>query len=99
MWITNKNDLLNKCLIQYLLTRVSEGRGAESVSFDDELFGDFSEVGYHDWDVTLGDVVFCGEVMIFRNWGSPALQEEGNPNKANIFPLHDCANPSPPFSG
>ena len=36
---------------------VSEGRGAESVSFNKESFGDFSEVGHHVRDVTLKDVV------------------------------------------
>ena len=41
-------------------------RGAENVSFDNESFGYFSEVGYYVRDVTLGDVVvwrnlgFCG---------------------------------------
>ena len=39
---------------------VSGGRGAESFSLDDKSFGDFSQVGYHIRDVTLGDVVFCG---------------------------------------
>ena len=41
---------------------VSDGRGAKSVSFDDESFGDFTEAGYHVTvrDVTLGDLVFCG---------------------------------------
>ena len=38
---------------------VSGGRGTESVSFDDESFIDFTEVGRHVKDVTLGDVVFC----------------------------------------
>ena len=41
---------------------VSGGRGAKSVSFDEESFGDFSEVGYHVRDLTLGDVMFCGGV-------------------------------------
>ena len=41
---------------------VSEGRGEDSVSFDDESFGDFTEVGYHARDGTFGDVVFCGGV-------------------------------------
>ena len=41
---------------------VSEGRAAESISFDDESFGDFSLVGCHVREVTLGDVVFCGGV-------------------------------------
>ena len=35
-------------------------REAENISFDDELFGDFGEVGYHDRDVSLDNVVFCG---------------------------------------
>ena len=34
----------------------------DSVSFDDESFSDFNEAGYHVWDVTLADVVFCGGV-------------------------------------
>ena len=36
---------------------VRGGRGTESVSFDTESFGDFSNVGYHVRDVTL--VVWC----------------------------------------
>ena len=35
---------------------VRVGRGAESVSFDEESFGDFSVVGYHVRDVNLWDV-------------------------------------------
>ena len=31
------------------------GRGAESVSFDDESFGDFSDGRYHVRDLTLVD--------------------------------------------
>ena len=42
---------------------VSVGRGAESVLFDDESFGDFNEIRYHIRDMTLGDVVFCGGVQ------------------------------------
>ena len=38
---------------------VSGGRGEGRVSFDDESVGDFSEVGHHVRDVTLGDVVHC----------------------------------------
>ena len=41
---------------------VRGGRGAESVSFNNESFGDLSEVRYHVRDVTLGDVMFCGGV-------------------------------------
>ena len=32
----------------------------KSVSFDDEWFGDFSEVGCHVRNVTLGDKLFFG---------------------------------------
>ena len=39
------------------------GRGLERVSFDDESFGDISEVGYHFRDVTLGNAAFCGGVQ------------------------------------
>ena len=35
------------------------GREAENVSFDNESFGDFSEVRHHVSDVILGDVMFC----------------------------------------
>ena len=37
-------------------------RGAESVSFIDESFCDFSEFGYNVRGVTLGNVVFFGGV-------------------------------------
>ena len=33
------------------------GRGAVSVSFDNESLGDFNDVGHHVRDVTLWDVV------------------------------------------
>ena len=35
-------------------------RGPKDVTFNNELFGDFSEVRYHARDVTLGVKVFCG---------------------------------------
>ena len=41
------------------------GRGADGVSFNNELFGCFSEVRYQVRDVTLGDVVLCGGVKDF----------------------------------
>ena len=42
----------------------SEGKEERRVllSFVNESFGDFSKVGYHVRDVTLGDVMFCGGV-------------------------------------
>ena len=49
------------CVV-FLYMLVRGGRGVKSVSFHNESFGDFSEVGYHVSDVTLGDVVFCGGV-------------------------------------
>ena len=41
---------------------VRGGRRAETVTFNNETLGDFSEVGYHVKDVTLGDVMFSGGV-------------------------------------
>ena len=55
-------DVVADLCVQFVYMWVSAGRGAESVSFDDESLVDFSEDWYHVRDVTLGDVVFCGEV-------------------------------------
>ena len=57
-------------------------RGAERVSFDNDMFGDFSEAWYHVRDVPFGDVFFVEDFSILWNRGSPGLQEEGNPNRA-----------------
>ena len=48
------------------------------ISFDEEPFGYFSEVGYpvHVYDVTERDVEFS----ILRTCGLPLMQEEGNPS-------------------
>ena len=48
--------------VEFLYIWVRKGRGVEAVFFNNESFGDFSEVRYHVRDVTLGDVVFCGGV-------------------------------------
>ena len=55
--------------VEFVYVWVHGGRGAESVSFDDESFGDFSEVGYHVRDVALGDVVFYEGVQDFAELG------------------------------
>ena len=36
--------------VEFAYMRVSGGRGAESVSFDDESIGDVDEIGRHVWD-------------------------------------------------
>ena len=54
--------------IEFLYLLVSRGRRADGVSFSNELFGGFTEVSDHVRDVTLRDVVFCGGIMILRNW-------------------------------
>ena len=41
---------------------VSGGSGAESVTFDNEWFGDVGEIRRHVWDVALG----LGECSILR---------------------------------
>lgn len=45
--------------------RFSGGRGAESIAFSKEFFGDVGEVRSPVRDVTLVDVVFCGRVRDF----------------------------------
>ena len=55
--------------IVFLHMWVRGERGAESVSFDNESFGDFSEVRHHVRDLTLGDLVFCGGVYNFAELG------------------------------
>ena len=47
-------DFMNDLCVEFVCMWVSEGRRVGSVSFDDESFGDFSEVGSHLKDVTLG---------------------------------------------
>ena len=62
--------LIHFCLLEILIWWICAlniwvrggGRGAESVSFNNESFEYFSEVRYHVRDVTLGDIVFCGDV-------------------------------------
>ena len=44
--------------VEFLYLLVSRERGADGVSFSNELFGGFTEVSEHVRDVTLGDVVF-----------------------------------------
>ena len=69
--------------VEFLYLLVRRGRGAETgVSFNNESFSSFSEVRYHVRDVTLGDMVLCGDVRILQNKGSPVLQEEGGPERA-----------------
>ena len=55
--------------VDFVYMWVRELRGAKSVSFADELLGDFSEVGRHVRDVTQGNVVFCGGVQDFSEQG------------------------------
>ena len=55
-------DVMVDLCVQFLYMCVRRGRRAEGVSFNNESFGDFSEVKYHVRDVTLGDMVFCGGV-------------------------------------
>ena len=40
-----------------------------NVSFNNESLGNFSEVRYHFRDVTLGDVLFCGDVLNIAEHG------------------------------
>ena len=54
-------DAVADLRVEFMYMWVSGIRRAESVWFNDESFGDSSEVGYHIRDVTLGDVVFCRE--------------------------------------
>ena len=55
-------DVVVDLLVEFLYLWVRRGRGVEGVSFNNESFGDFSEVRYHVRDVTLGDVMLCGGV-------------------------------------
>ena len=40
--------------VEFLYIKIRRGRGAESVSFNNESFGGFSEIKNHVRDVTLG---------------------------------------------
>ena len=53
--------------VEFVYMWVSGGRGAENVSFDEYSCSDFSEVGYHVRNVTLGMWCFAEEFRIFRN--------------------------------
>ena len=48
--------------VEFLYMWVRRGREAEGVFFNNESFGGYNEVRYHNWDVTLEDVVFYGGV-------------------------------------
>ena len=51
-------DVVVDWCVEFLYMLVRRRRGAEGISFNIKSFGSFSEVR----DVTLGDVVFCGDV-------------------------------------
>ena len=48
---------------------VRGGRKAEGPFFDNESFGDFSEVMSHVRDVTMLDMMLCGGVYDFNELG------------------------------
>ena len=77
--------------IEFLQIWIRWRIGAESVSFDNESFGDFSEVRYHVRVMTLGYVVFCG------TWAHPCCSRKVILIKEKIPPLHECTSPSPLF--
>ena len=54
--------MLDLC-IEFLCMWVRGGRGKESVSFKNESFGNIGEVRNHVRDVTLEEVMFCGDVQ------------------------------------
>ena len=68
--------------VEFLCMWVRRGRGAESVSVNNESFDGFSEFRYHVMDVTLRMWCFAEVFWIFQNRGSPVLQVEGNLNRA-----------------
>ena len=45
-------DVVVDLCVEFAYMWVRGGRGAESVSSDKELLGDFSKVGYHFRDIT-----------------------------------------------
>ena len=55
-------DVVVDLCVEFLYMWVRGGRRTENVYFNNELFGDFSDVRYHVRDVTLWDVVFYGGV-------------------------------------
>ena len=58
-------DVVADLCAEFVHILVKGRRRAESVSFDNESFGDSCEVGYHVRDVTLGGVLFCGGAYDF----------------------------------
>ena len=86
-------DVVVDLWVEFFYVWVRGGSGAEGVSFNNESFGDSSEVRYHVRDVTLGDVVF----RILRNRGSPVLQEESFPNRAKDSSASRVTSPRPLF--
>ena len=55
-------DVVADLCVEFVYVWVRGGRRPDSVSFDNELFGDFNEILYHVRDLSLGDVLFCGVV-------------------------------------
>ena len=73
---------------------VSGGRGAENFSFDEESFCDFSEAGYHVWDVNFGDMMFCGGFHDFCGTRAhPCFRKKVTLVEQTISPLHECMSP------
>ena len=56
------SDVVVEICIESLYLWLRRGRGDEGVSFNNKSFGGFSEVRYHDRDVTLRDVMPCGYI-------------------------------------
>ena len=72
------------CPLEFLCMWIRGGKEAESVSSNNESFGDLSKAKYHVNNMTQGECgVFAEVFRIFQNRGSPVLQEESNPNIAN----------------
>ena len=86
-------DVAVDLCVEFLYMWVREGRGAEGVSFNNDSFGDFSEVRFHVRNVTLGNVVLCGTGAHPRSRRKVTLIERQFPY------FHECTNPRPFFKG
>ena len=74
-------------------------KGAESISFDSKLFGNFSEVRYHSRDMTLVDVVYAKSSGFCATGAHTCCRRKVTLLEVNIPQLYECTSLSPPFLG
>ena len=89
-------DIVMDLCVEFLYVWVRGGKEAESVSFNNKSFGDFSEVRYHVKNMILGDVIFLG---VCGTGAHSCCRRKVTLIERKIPPLHECTSPSPLFKG